>query len=166
MGTVFYKCLIFFALITVGVSSHPVFVSVTEIEHNLSTRTLTVSCKVFTDDLEKALRQNYSIKIDLADAKLKAAMNPLVDGYIKKHLSIIADDKRVNLQFLGFLQQEEGIISIYEVKNISAIKKLDVENDILYENQPAQTGIIHVMVNGVRKSSRLDNPDKKASFLF
>src|SRR5436190_223594 len=133
MGTVFYKYLIVFALTTVGLNTHPVFVSVTEIEHNLSTRTLTVSCKMFTDDLETALRQNYSIKIDLADAKLKTAMNPLVDGYIKKHLSIIADGRPVNLQFLGFLQQEEGIISVYEVKNISAIKKLDVVNDILYE---------------------------------
>src|SRR6187549_1491546 len=103
MGTVFYKYLVVFALITVGTITHPVFVSVTEIEHNLSTRTLRVSCKVFIDDLETALRQNYSIKIDLADAKLKTAMNPLVDRYIKKHLSIIADERQVNLQFLGFM---------------------------------------------------------------
>ena len=166
MVAIFYKWFLSFSLFALGSAAHPIFVSVTEIEHNLSTRTLTVSCKMFTDDLETALRQNYSIKIDLADAKLKTAMNPLVDGYIKKHLSIIADGRPVNLQFLGFLQQEEGIISVYEVKNISAIKKIDVVNDILYESHSTQTGIIHVMVNGVRKSSRLENPDKKASFLF
>src|SRR4051812_46907548 len=119
MPGVLYKYLIVFALLGVGFSNHPVFVSVTEIEHDSSTRTLTVSCKVFTDDLERALRQKYSIKIDLADAKLKTAMNPLVDGYIKKHLLISADAKAVNLQFLGFLQQEEAVISIYEVKNIA-----------------------------------------------
>jgi hypothetical protein len=27
-------------------------------------------------------------------------------------------------------------------------------------------GIIHIMVNGVRKSSRLDNPIEKVSFSF
>ena len=70
------------------------------------------------------------------------------------------------LEFVGFEQQEEGIISFFEVKNIAMVKKLDVTNTILYESRPQQMQIIHVMVNGERKSSRLNNPDEKASFQF
>ena len=38
---------------------HPIFVSVTEIEHNAKDKTLEISCKIFTDDFEKTLRLTY-----------------------------------------------------------------------------------------------------------
>jgi hypothetical protein len=41
-----------------------------------------------------------------------------------------------------------------------------VINDLLYEYLPQQMEIMHVTVNGERKSSRLNNPDSKAEFTF
>lgn len=145
---------------------HPIYVSVTEIGHNAASKTLEITCKIFTDDFETALRRQNNKKVDLLDVNYKSAMNPLVNNYIKKHLSIIADGKPVNLQFLGFEQQEEGIISYYEIKNIATVKKIEVTDNILYEYKSEQMEIIHVMVNGERKSSRLNNPDDKVSFSF
>lgn len=166
MASILYKWLIVFALISFSNSHHPIFLSVTEIEHNATNKTLEISCKIFTDDFETALRKQYNSKVDLLDAKVKSSMNKLVNDYIQKHLSINADGQPASLQFLGFEQQEEGIVSFYEVKNIASVQKIDVVNNILYEYNPRQMGIIHVTANGVRKSSRVDNPDSKASFLF
>ena len=166
MAAIIYKWLIGFAFIGLVNNHHPIFVSVTEIEHNASDKTLEISCKIFTDDFETALRKKHTVKVDLLDIKYKSAMSPLVNGYIQKHLSIFTDGKQARLQFLGFEQEEEGIVSYFEVKNIEKVKKIEVINDILYEEKPQQMEIIHVMVNGERKSSRLNNPDTKASFLF
>lgn len=166
MASILYKWLIVFALTGFISSHHPIFVSVTEIEHNATSKSLEISCKIFTDDFETALRKEYNTKVDLLDVKFKSAMNPLVNDYIQKHLSIMADGKPASLQFLGFEQQEEGIISYYEVKNVAKVEKMEVMNNILYEYKSQQMGIIHVMVNGERKSSRLNNPDAKASFQF
>jgi coenzyme F420-reducing hydrogenase delta subunit len=166
MASILYKWLITFAIIGVGGSYHPIFVSVTEIEHNSINKTLEISCKIFTDDLETTLRKKYNTKVDLLDVKFRATMNPLVNDYIQKHLSIIADGKKVDIVFLGFEPQEEGIVSYYEAKNITSVKKMEVVNDILYEYKPQQMEIIHVMVNGERKSSRLNNPDDRVSFVF
>ncbi len=165
MTAIFYKWVIAFFLFSFS-NHHPIFVSVTEIEHNATAKILEVTCKIFTDDFETILRKNNTGKIDLLDAKYKSAMNPLVDDYIQKHLSIVSDGKKVRLQFLGFEQDEEGIMSFFEVKNIEKVNRLEVINDILYEAKPQQMGIIHVMVLGVRKSSRLNNPDTKAEFVF
>lgn len=166
MAAILYKWLIGFALISLVNTHHPIFVSVTEIEHNAGEKTLEISCKIFTDDFETTLRKKYTGKIDLLDAKYKSSMNPLVSDYIQKHLSIITDGKLARLQFLGFEQDEEGIISYFEVKNIEKVKNIEVTDDILYEEKPQQMEIIHVMVNGERKSSRLNNPDTKVSFQF
>ena len=57
-------------------------------------------------------------------------------------------------------------MSYFEVKNIATVKKLEVTDNILYETKPQQMEIIHVMVNGERKSSRLNNPEAVAVFDF
>jgi hypothetical protein len=145
---------------------HPLFVSVTEIEHNAKEKTLEISCKIFTDDFEKTLRKHYTGKIDLLDEKIKSQMGTVVNDYIQKHLSLNTNGKKTALQFLGFEQQEEGIISYFQASNIASVKKISVLNDLLYDYNTQQMGIIHVTVNGNRKSTRLDNPNANADFEF
>jgi hypothetical protein len=171
MAGILYKWLsisavTFFLNVFTAPTAHPYFVSVTEIEYNAKDKSLEVSCKIFTDDFEKALRQTYKADVDLLKPKDKAAMNKLVNDYVTKHLQIAANGKATTLQFLGYEQQEEGIISFYEVKNISAVSKLDITDNILYEYKDKQIGIIHTIVEGNRKSTRLDNPKDKVSFEF
>ncbi|MEO7308663.1 MAG: DUF6702 family protein [Ferruginibacter sp.] len=149
-----------------AVSNHPIFVSVTEIEHNSKEKTLEISCKIFTDDFEKTLRQTYKSHVDLLQPKDKNAMNKLVSDYVQKHLLIKVDDKTVALQFIGYEQEEEGIISYYQVNNIAAVKKIDITDNILFEYKKEQISIIHTTVNGNRKSTKLVNPEDKYSFGF
>ncbi len=145
---------------------HPLFISVTEIEHNAKGKILEISCKIFTDDFEKTLRQNYKATVDLINPKDKAAMNKLVSDYVQKHLLLTIDNKKASLQFIGYEQQEEGIISYYQVNNITTLKKIDITNNILYEYKKEQIEIIHVTVDGNRKSTKLNNPEDKCSFEF
>ena len=166
MAAILYNWLLIFTLSALNPKPHPIFVSVTTIEHNATTKILEVSCKIFTDDLESVLRKKYNTKVDLLDIKFAPSMNRLVNDYIQKHLSVKADDKKVSLNFIGFEQQEEGIISYFEVRNISSVKKVDVIDNILYDEKPQQLEIIHVIVKGQRQSSRLNNPDEIASFTF
>ena len=53
---------------------HPIYVSVTEIEHNAKDKTLEISCKIFTDDFEKTLSQAYKTYVDLLKPKDKNAL--------------------------------------------------------------------------------------------
>lgn len=147
-------------------TNHPIFVSVTEIEYNVRDKTLEISCKIFTDDFEKTLRQNYKTHVDLLKPKDKAAMNKLVSDYVKKHLRIQVDEKTADLQFIGYEEQEEGIVSFYQANNIPSIKKMDIINNLLFEYKKEQMGIIHVNVNGKRQSTKLINPEEKCSFVF
>ena len=166
MAAILYNWLLIISLNLFHAPLHPIFVSVTTIEHNASAKTLEISCKIFTDDLETTLRKKYNTKVDLLDVKFAPAMNKLVNDYIQKHLMVKADGKTVVLNFIGFEQQEEGIITYFEVKNISQLTKLEVVDTILYDEKPQQLQIIHVTVKGERKSSRLNNPDATASFVF
>ncbi|MDB5202437.1 MAG: hypothetical protein JWQ27_1846 [Ferruginibacter sp.] len=163
-----YKWLIIasISLATTSFLGHPIFVSVTEIEHNAKEKTLEVSCKIFTDDFEKTLRAAYNTHVDLLDAKYKPAMDRLVNDYVQKHVKINIDGKAVTLKYLGYEQLEEGIYSYYQADNIPSVKKISVTDNLLYEYKKEQLSFLHVTVNGSRKSTKLNNPDDKVTFDF
>lgn len=166
MALILYKWLLFsfFAVASPGI--HPVYVSVTEIEHNAKENTLEISCKIFTDDFEKALRKGNKQRIDLANPALKESMNKVVNNYIQNHLALSVNNVPVKMQFIGFEQQEEGVVSFYEVNNIRNVKELSVRNNILFEDQPQQISLLHITVMGNRKSTKLSNPENNALFTF
>ena len=168
MVSILFKWLVIGGLVinSLATAKHPIFVSVTEIEHNAKEKTLEISCKIFTDDFEKALRQTYKTYVDLLQPKDKNAMNKLVADYVQKHLLLKVDGKIVALQFIGYEQNEEGIVSFYQVNNIAALKKLDITDNILFEYKKEQISIIHTNVNGNKKSTKLVNPEDKYSFEF
>ncbi|MEP6711516.1 MAG: DUF6702 family protein, partial [Ferruginibacter sp.] len=141
-------------------------VSVTEIEHNAKDKTLEVSCKIFTDDFEKTLRKTYNTHVDLLLAKDKPAMEKLVNDYLKKHLKIVVNGKPVALKYLGYEQIEEGIYSYYQVDNVTSVKKITVTDNILYEYKDEQISLLHITVNGNRKSTKLNNPEDKVEMQF
>ena len=143
---------------------HPLFISVTEIEQNSKEGTVEISCKIFTDDFEKTLRMNTKDKVDLLNPAIKSQMEKLVNSYIQKHLIVQIDSKQVAMKFIGYEQQEEGITSYFQVDNIASIKNIKVFNNLLYEFNVQQMGIIHAIVNGTRKSSKLNNPEANALF--
>lgn len=147
-------------------AAHPFYVSVVEINYNGKNKELEISCKVFTNDFETTLQKFVNAKIDLADTKSKAASDKAIAAYISKHLQIKLDDQLLTLQFVGAENEAEATWSYFQAENISAVKKIDITDTMLYESYEAQINIIHVSVNGMRKSTKLGNPDSHASFEF
>jgi hypothetical protein len=168
MGSILYKWFlaVLVCLVFTGAGKHPIYVSVVEIEHNSKERALEISCKLFIDDFEKTLRLDYKTHVDLLHPKDKTAMDKLVNDYVQKHLQITADGKKLPFKYLGYEQIEEGIMSYYEVNNVQAPKTIQIFNDLLYSYHEQQMGLMHVTVNGTRKSAKLNNPETKSTIQF
>ncbi len=168
MASILYKWFLTagLSLIISNVSTHPIYVSVIEVEHNAKGKTLEISCKLFTDDLEKVLRTTYKIPVDLINPKDKPAMDRLINDYVQKHFKVSADNRLLALKYLGFEQVEEGIYSYFEAENIAAVKNITIFNDLLYEYKQEQMGLLHITVNGTRKSTKLVNPSDKVAVNF
>ncbi len=145
---------------------HPFHVSVVEVNHNATDKTLEISCKIFTDDFEKVLVQNYRTKVDLINPPNKAAMDTLVKKYITSHVFLNADGKSVKLSYIGFERESEAVYGYVQVDNIPSVKKIDITNKLMYDLFTDQINLMHVTVGGNRKSTKLDYPETNASFSF
>ena len=150
----------------IGATIHPIYVSVTEIQHNAKDKALEISCKIFTGDFENILKSKTTSKINLLQPADKKLMESLVNQYIQKHLKIKVDGKLKTMEFLGYEQNEDAIQSYFEIDDVATLKKIDIQDDILYEYKSEQISIIHVVVNGNRKSTKLVNPESSVSLNY
>ena len=165
-STVTRMLLICLILVFTGATTHPIYVSVTEIQHNPKDKTLEISCKIFTSDFESILKSKTKSKINLLQPTDKNLMESLVNQYIQQHLKIKIDGNLKPMEFLGYEQNEDAVQSYFEIKNVSTLKNIDVQDDILYEYKSEQISIIHVVVNGNRKSTKLVNPERNFSLSY
>ena len=149
-----------------GAYSHPLYISVTEINHNAKDRILEVSCKVFTNDLETVLEKMSGSRVDLSAAATKVATDKLIDTYVEKHLRLKVDGKPVQLHFVGSELENDGTWSYFQVNDVPAVKRVDVVDELLYDSFNQQINILHVTVGGQRKSFRLDYPEAGTAFEF
>ncbi|MFV0604996.1 MAG: DUF6702 family protein [Niabella sp.] len=160
----------FFAFSTVKnneVEVHPYHVSATEIEYNQKEKRLEISCKIFTDDFEDILEKLYRSKADFNNEQLKTAMTEMVKKYLITHLAIRSSGQIIPLQLYGWEVADEAVY-VYAVAPVTNFntKDIAVENTVLYDLFKDQMNIIHFIIAGTRKSTRLNYPDRKARFEF
>lgn len=145
---------------------HPFYVSVAEINHNAAEKSLEITCRIFADDLEAALKKNYQSPVNLNSEKDKAKVDGWITDYIAKHLVIKADGKALKLQYIGFEKEKESAYCYFEVPQVTVPKKVEISNNILHDYTTDQINILHVSVGGKRQSTKLNYPEKEAVFQF
>ena len=130
---------------------HPFYVSVIEIQHNESAATAEISVRIFTEDLEETLRKQSNTPIDLVYPKNKTLMDKQVSTYIRQKLHLTINGKPCELQYIGYEIQKESIWCYFEIPNITQLKTLEADCNLLYEFVNVQTNIFHVKKNSKRK---------------
>ena len=145
---------------------HPLHLATVEIDHNATDKTLEITCKTFWDDFESILSKVNKSKVDLVSGKDTAGNNKKIFEYIKSHLQITIDGKPVQMSFVGYEKEDMVVYSFLQVDNISSVKKVTIVNSLMHDMFDDQVEIIHMIVNGNRKSTKLDYPAKNAEFSF
>ena len=139
---------------------------VTELTYDAPKKTLNVSVKLFTNDLEAALRKTSGKPVDLLNPKNKVELDSMLFTYIKSRLQIVVNLKNVSLHYIGHEKEEESIWTYLQIEKITLPKQLKVSTKLLYDYLPQQINIVHADINGVKKSSKVTNPDNVIEFAF
>lgn len=147
-------------------SAHPVYISVTEINHNAAEKSLEITCKFFTDDFEQVLTKKAGAVVSISKPRDQAALDAVMAEYIFERLSLKTDGKPVQLSYLGFEKEEDVTYCYLQAEVMAAPKKVEAFNTLLHDLNSNQINIMHVTVNGKRISTKLDFPKSGAVFEF
>lgn len=145
---------------------HPFYIGVTDIKYINQTQNFHISVKLFTNDLEGALRKTSGKPIDILNPKNKTETDSVLAQYIRKHLSITSNALPVSMNYIGYEHEEEAIWTYFESPGITTPKTLKIHNTLLYDVIQAQTNIVHAEINNIKKSSKVSNPESTIELNF
>ncbi|WP_429379963.1 DUF6702 family protein [Mucilaginibacter sp. UYCu711] len=145
---------------------HPLHVSTTDINYNAKEGKLEVTCTIFTDDFEAALAKQNHTKTDLVKADMHAAMDVLVKNYMSANVHIRTTAAALGFNYIGFEVDKEAVNVYFESEKTPTPKRIDAEITLLHNLYTDQMNIVHMTVNGTRKSEKLDYPVKKVTQTF
>lgn len=148
------------------IKKHPFHVSNTEVSFNAKSKSLEITCRIFTDDFENILNKRFKSKIDLYTKSQVKEMNAFVKSYLETNLKFMVDGKVVKYNYLGFENDHEATNVYLEIGNSPPFKTLGVDNSILYDLFEDQMNILHVEKNGNRKSTKASFPERKMGVSF
>ncbi len=149
-----------------GWMKHPFYLSVADLKYNQKDRVLEGSVKIFTNDLEAALKKRFSRTIDLINIKDTAATKKILGDYLNQHFRFIDGPAKKDFHLLGFEREEEAIWLYLESEKMEKPKRCVIENSILYDHIKEQMNIVHLEVGGEKKSYKVTYPEKEMSFEF
>lgn len=155
---------ILIGIYTLFVLPHPFYLSVTECKYNTKNKSIEVSCKMFTNDLEDALKKKSGKTVDLINPKNKEETGKILFEYIEKRLKITVNQKLQKLNYIGFEKEDDVIWTYMEIKNVEKPKTVKIENTLLFDFLKEQINIVHLEVGSYKESSKVTNPDYKLEF--
>lgn len=143
---------------------HPYYMSVTELDYKPAEKEIQISSRIFIDDLEYALAEEFKTKVEILKAADKTRNEGLLNLFFQKHLKISVEGKPVAFELIGFDREEEAIWTYLVIKNVKQFKKATVFTDLLYGFRQDQINIIHFKNNQDRLSHRFTFPDNQFTF--
>ena len=145
---------------------HPYHVGSVEINYNSKTKTFEISAKFFLDDLENSLNAKYNKTLHFGEEKSKAGLDQALENYFAEYFKLKSNNKFLKINYLGFEEDKESVNVYLESEATEMPKKVETAVSLLYSFFDAQMNIVHIIVNGERKSSKLNYPDRYLYQIF
>ncbi len=145
---------------------HPYHVGSVEINYNAKTKTFEISAKFFLDDLENSLNAKYNKTLHFGEEKSKAGLDQALENYFAEYFKLKSNNKFLKINYLGFEEDKESVNVYLESEATEMPKKVETAVSLLYSFFDDQMNIVHIIVNGERKSSKLNYPDRYLYQMF
>lgn len=145
-------------LFTLNASTvHKFHAALYQINYASEKKMLQITSRIHVDDLNKALEKKYKKKIYIGDEKETPEELALLKDYLAKTFSIKVNGQLNPIIFLSKEIEDDELVCYWNIKGISKINTLEVNNTVLTECFSDQQNMINVTVLGVKKSFLLTN---------
>ena len=122
---------------------HPLYVSVCNVDIDASHLLVTLSLKVFTDDVETVLHNKYSIDGWVGTPKEHRDSRRLISEYLGERLNVEVNRRnRLVLQTDSMIVNEDALWIYMTGKSADTIRHLAVENRVLTDFFRRQTNLV------------------------
>ncbi|PID70208.1 MAG: hypothetical protein CSA39_02055 [Flavobacteriales bacterium] len=133
-------------------SAHKFYVSMKKVEFVPKSKTVQITMRIFIDDLQLAVNNEFNKQIELAVTDESDDYNYLINKYLNKRFKLIINGKEQPLNFLGKEYDYDLAILFIEVENINSIESIAIDDTMLMKEFPTQKNIIKLKINNIKKT--------------
>ncbi len=126
---------------------HPFHVSKTDVVYVEKSSSIQITMHIFIDDLEKAFRQRGIENLRIGTDKESTMCNQFIQEYLKQKFKIKVNTQFIDYQWIG-KENSDDFAAIYcylEIKNVTALNRVEVISDLMTDVFSDQQNIISVV---------------------
>ena len=143
--------LILFLMLT-AFSYHRFYTAIFQINFVPQKKTVQITTRIFMDDFNDALKNQYHKTTFLGTEKETEADIDLMKKYLAEKFRLTINGKFQPMNYLSKEIEDNVLVCYYKINDVSKINSLTVENSILTEIHPEQQNIIQFNNNGNKSS--------------
>ena len=152
MKKIFFGVLFVLIFVVSSFAMHKFYVSIYQINHNVSKKRIEVTSRIFIDDLNKVLSKHYAKKVAVCEPSEAKEDADLMKKYLIEKINIKINGRTKSLIF-KYKELETNVVVCYFVINyISKIKTFEIENAAMLALNAEQQNIIQTNINGQKNS--------------
>lgn len=145
---------------------HKFYVGIYQINYANKKKEVQITARIFIDDFEKALEHKFKKKIYLATPKEISETNDFIKSYLAEKMQIKVNKSIKNMKFLGKETEDNVLICYLTTPVQEKITSIEIYNSILTEMYPEQQNIVHININGNKKSLLLTDSELDGEIEF
>lgn len=146
-------------------SEHPIYVSVAEVDYFPKKKEIQVALKIFTDDLEAAIRKEGK-RLNLDTSKEIENADVYIRKYLDNYFYIKVNDKQdLTMAYKGKEYVDDVTWMYFNYTNVpKKIKTLSIKNNVIIKVHPSQLNMTHFRKDRIDVKSK--NLTKKRSTMI
>ncbi|WP_298120685.1 DUF6702 family protein [Flavobacterium sp.] len=135
-----------------AMTAHKFYVGIYQINHDAKKKMIQVTARIFVDDINDALEKKFHKKTFLGEKNESTEDENLLKKYLSEKFQLKVNGEKKPLTFLSKEMENNVLICYLNIREISKIKTLEVENSIITEIYDEQQNIIQANFNGEKKN--------------
>jgi len=147
--------LLLLTVLFVGLSSfvvHKFYVSIYQVNYVPEKKMLQITSRIFMDDLNYVLEKNFKKRANIGEPVESEEDVSMMKKYIEDNFTIKINGKKKQINFLSKEIDNNVVVCYFNVKDISKITSMEIQNKVLLDLNSDQQNIIQTNINGRKKS--------------
>jgi hypothetical protein len=146
-----------------GSFAHPLKMSYTAIKYLPQEKKLSVTFRIFQDDFEVGLQNNYGYNKNILETGNTRETLDYIYHYLDQQFDFKVNGRELFYQFIRMTPEAQlGLVLEYELSGFEPgeIREIEVRNEILIDQFPQQVNMFYVHFPGVIKTTEKFDRDE------
>ncbi len=150
IGILFLCCTLLFEF--TSFKAHRFYTAIFQINYVQPKKMVQITTRIFVDDLNNALKNQFHKNTYLGTDKESAQDIELMKKYFADKFKLSINGKFHAMNYLSKDIEDDVVVCYLNIKDISKLNTLEIENSVIVEIHPEQQNIIQFNDNGNKKS--------------